>query len=154
MKHFVSRLSTMLETSPWIQVALAGWTLLMLGVVLLVIAGALASQPLPKVAAVGEVRPPEPVHPPPTPLIERVTFRERWSPVQLPALPATLVTPVTLAAPPPMLPAPVALLPQPGIEPGTPVRIIPRKVERKAGTCERHGLRKVWVSDRRWRCRR
>jgi hypothetical protein len=165
MKHLVN-----LAKSPWISPILAAWTLVMLGVILVALSPSPASKPaLPKVqapgqegvAAEGGVLPPEPIRPPP---VERVTFRERWSPVSLPALPATTVTPVTLVAPPPMRAEPaaaVALLPQPEIEPGTPVRIIPRKqapgregVERKAGTCERHGLRKVWVSDRRWRCRR
>jgi hypothetical protein len=154
MKHLVSRIPPL-----WLGLGLMLWALLMLGAILVALSSSPASQPAPaKVAAVGPTLPPVPVRPPP---IERVTFRERWSPVSLPAMPAATVTPVTLVAPPPMRPEPahVALLPQPEIEPGTPVRIIPREVERKAktrgsGTCERHGLRQVWVSDRRWRCRR
>jgi hypothetical protein len=139
---------------PWLELALVLWTLLMLGVILVVLAPAPAArEKMQKSAEVfslpaqvaGEVLPPEPVRPPP---VERVTFRERWSPVALPAMPAATVTPVVLVAPPPMRPAA-----EPVAEPVRELQPEPQKA-RARGVCERHGLRKVWVNDRRWRCRR
>jgi hypothetical protein len=136
---------------PWIELGLVLWTLLMVGVILVAFAPSPASREKTQKTAgifsipaqvVGEVLPPEPVRPPP---LERVTFRERWSPVSLPAMPAATVTPVTLVAPPPMRPV---------VEPETELEPEPPRKAKARGVCERHGLRKVWVSDRRWRCRR
>jgi hypothetical protein len=143
---------------PWIELALVLWTLLMLGAILVALSPspasmekivsyeAISSMPAP----LGEVLPSEPVRSPIAPPVERVTFRERWSPVSLPAMPATTVTPVALVAPPPML-----RVPEPVADPVRELQPEPAPAKAKArGVCERHGLKKTWVSDRRWRCRR
>jgi hypothetical protein len=152
LEQFITRYWSDPACRPWFEAGLIVWTLLMLGVILLALAPSTASKPVAKVATVGEVRPPEPVRPPSPlgrepPPVERVTFRERWSPVALPAMPATTVTPVVLVAPRPPQPVPEQ------------IRIVPREIEtpknvKARDVCGRHGLRKVWVSDRRWRCRR
>jgi hypothetical protein len=147
---------------PWIELALVLWTLLMLGVILVALSPSPASSPMEKTlpseavssipAPAGEVLPPEPVRSPTVsaPTVERVTFRERWSPVVLPALPATTVTPVALVAPPPMLRAR-----EPVAEPVRELQPEPAPLKVKArGVCERHGLKKVFLNRYRWRCRR
>lgn len=149
------RLEQALERRPWIVTALLSWTLVMIGVTAVVLVFAKTAEPPPPILTLAQER--EAVSPPPeTPL----SIAQRWSPVRLPAMPATLLSPVALVA---VRPPQAVDENEPGTEVAAPVRVLqpaPRrarvaqKAEARGQLCARHGLRQVWVSSTRWRCKR
>jgi hypothetical protein len=78
--------------------------------------------------------------------VQTVQFMRQEGPTAAPGWPVVSQEPPPLPEPRPFQAGPPTPLPSVA-EPA-------RKIRRPAGLCARHGLRKVWVTSSRWRCRR